>query len=106
MNGSNQGGVAGKLHNVNDVIEAGLSIVPTALIAYKLFYAIWSASNPGKSFQEYNDYLYSKSSEVVEFSKNWFAAHGYTQQADGSWTKDASPTPPEDETIIPSPHDR
>ena len=78
-----------------DLINAGLGQViiglPIALAAYKILHAMLKHADPAMTFEQYNARLAANADDVVDFAQNWFAAHGYVKQADGSWRKTETP---------------
>lgn len=76
-----------------DLINAGLGQIlvglPVAMAAYKLLYALFKREDPGLTFEQYNARLLAEGGEIKDFAVQWFEAHGFVKQDDGSWVKPA-----------------
>lgn len=75
------------------VISSALGLInteiPVVLAAYQALHAIWAAANPGKTEAEFIASLRETAlgPEGAGFSSAWLVAHGYRQDADGTWKK-------------------
>lgn len=75
------------LIQINGALGTINAILPAALAAYTTLHALWKKANPEKPFEAFNDELLNGSIDVQQSAAAWLHDHGYTQNADGSWTK-------------------
>jgi hypothetical protein len=72
---------------VNDAVGLLGTVVPQVLIAYNLFKIIWTSTNPGKTEEDFLNYLTAMSQQNIDQSAAILIADGYVQDAAGNWSK-------------------
>ena len=63
--------------------------IAIALTAYNVLHSIWTATNPGKTEADYQNYLQTASQTNIDTTASYLRAHGYieTPAGSGNWSK-------------------
>lgn len=65
-------------------IEPDIAIV---LTAYNILHGIWTVVNPGKTEEDYQNYLKTTSQTNVDTTSVYLRAQGYIEETPGNWKK-------------------
>ncbi len=79
------------LKNISNDIQLVGSVVPQLAAAYAIYRTIWTAINPGKTEQEFEDHLTASASAAVSAADAILLADGFTRDVNGNWTKVQTP---------------
>jgi hypothetical protein len=82
---------ANTVNTINDAATLVGAFVPQAMVAYQLLKVIWLQTNPGKTEDDYLNMLQSVSQQNIDQSAAILIADGYSQDANGNWSKPGAP---------------
>lgn len=71
----------------NQLIPQLAVLIGVAGFAIDQLWGIWSARNPGKSFEDFIADLRQSAAELKDLAAEQLAARGYVQAEDGTWYK-------------------
>ena len=80
----NVAAVVGALAQVDEAL-------PLALTAFQALKTIFLRTNPGKTEADYIAYLKTSAQANIDDTEAILQADGWTENADGSWTKPSAP---------------